>query len=310
MSIVGKIRTELVAKAGKIAVLMGGTSAEREISLLSGAAVLNVLQQGGFDAIGIDAGEDLVARLLEVKPDRVFNLLHGRGGEDGVVQGLLDSLRIPYTGSGVLGSALSMDKYRSKLVWQQLNLPTAGFALLGPRTDWDAVITSYGKVIVKPVSEGSSLGMSIVNSGEQLKVAYQEASRYDQSVMAEQYIDGDEFSVSVLQHIALPAIQLKTDREFYDFDAKYVSGDTRYICPVALEKTKLDELNRLTVQAFESLGCGGWGRVDVMQDKTGNFYLLEVNTVPGMTDHSLVPMAAKQAGISIEDLLLQILFAS
>ena len=281
MSIEQKTRAELIAKAGKIAVLMGGKSAEREISLLSGNSVLNVLQQGGFDAIGIDAGEDLVARLLEARPDIVFNLLHGRGGEDGVVQGLLDSLRIPYTGSGVLGSALAMDKYRSKLVWQQLNIPTASFTLLGPRTDWDAVISTYGKMIVKPVSEGSSLGMSIVNSGEQLKEAYQEASRYDQDVLAEQYIEGDEFSVSVLQHVALPAIQLKTDREFYDFDAKYVSGDTQYICPVSLEKARLDELNRLAVQAFESLGCSGWGRVDVMQDKSGSFYLLEVNTVPG-----------------------------
>jgi len=299
----------LIARAGKIAVLMGGSSAEREISLRSGKAVLRVMQDSGLDAVGIDAGDDLAARLIELKPDRVFNLLHGRGGEDGVVQGLLESLQIPYTGSGVLGSALSMDKYRSKLLWQQLNLPTASFEMLSPQSDWNAIISRYGKVVVKPVSEGSSLGLSIVTTAVELQEAFQSASHYDRHVMVEKFIEGDEYSVTVLQRVVLPAIQLKTNREFYDFDAKYVVDDTQYICPVALERNKLDELGKLVLKAFEALGCSGWGRVDVMQDRSGNFFLLEVNTVPGMTDHSLVPMSASQAGINLEDLLLQIIFA-
>jgi D-alanine-D-alanine ligase len=302
-------RAELIARAGKIAVLMGGSSAEREISLRSGKAVLRVMQDSGLDAVGIDAGDDLAARLIALKPDRVFNLLHGRGGEDGVVQGLLESLQIPYTGSGVLGSALSMDKYRSKLLWQQLNLPTASFEMLSPQSDWNAIISRYGKVVVKPVSEGSSLGLSIVTTAVDLQEAFQSASHYDQHVMVEKFIEGDEYSVTVLQRVVLPAIQLKTNREFYDFDAKYVVDDTQYICPVALERNKLDELGKLVLKAFEALGCSGWGRVDVMQDRSGNFFLLEVNTVPGMTDHSLVPMSASQAGINLEDLLLQIIFA-
>lgn len=303
-------RKSLIDKAGKIAVLMGGNSAEREISLLGGSAVLNTFLAMGMDAIGIDSGEkNLVAELQAVKPDRVFNMLHGRGGEDGVVQGLMQSLDISFTGSGVLASALAMDKLKSKLIWQQLGLMTAEFQLLTDKTDWQAVIDSMQKVVVKPVNEGSSIGMSIAASGGELKAAFELAAGYDSTVFAEKYITGEEFTVAILQTEALPAIQLQTDRKFYDFDAKYVDDDTRYICPVNLEAEVLDELNTLSLAAFRTLGCEGWGRVDLMRDKDGVFYLLEVNTVPGMTDHSLVPMAAKQAGLSFEDLLLKILIA-
>lgn len=302
-------KQELIAKAGRIAVLMGGNSAEREISLLSGGQVLAGLKSAGMNVIGIDAGEDLLDKLLSEKPDRVFNLLHGRGGEDGTVQGLLSFMGIPFTGSGVLGSALSMDKLKTKLIWQQLGLATADFEILEARSEWQKVLDRLGTVVVKPANEGSSIGMSIANTASELEDAFAHAVRYDQVVLAERYIAGEEYSVSILQQVTLPAIQLKTDREFYDYDAKYVVSDTQYICPVDLAQEDLSQLNSLALSAFNSLGCDGWGRVDVMRDSNGMFYLLEVNTVPGMTDHSLVPMAAKQAGISFEDLLLQILFA-
>ncbi|MBT8145710.1 MAG: ATP-grasp domain-containing protein, partial [Gammaproteobacteria bacterium] len=196
-----------------------------------------------------------------------------------------------------------------KLLWQQLGLQTASFVTIDKHSDWSAIIESFGRVVVKPVNEGSSIGMSLAADAEELKQAYEKARDYDSTILAERYIAGDEFTVPILQQIALPAIQLQTDREFYDFDAKYVASDTRYICPVGLSDDELDELNGLALSAFNSLGCEGWGRVDFMRDRNGEFYLLEVNTIPGMTDHSLVPMAARQAGISFEDLLLQILFA-
>ena len=295
--------------AGRVAVLMGGRSAEREISLLSGNTVLSGLQEIGLDAIAIDAGPDLPEQLRDVKPTRVFNILHGRGGEDGVVQGLLKSMGIPFTGRDVLASALPMDNLTSKMIWRQLGLPTADFEVLDPQSDWQGVIDRFGVVVVKPVNEGSSLGMNIAGSVDRLREAYETASRYDQTVMAERYIDGEEYTVAILQQDVLPAIQLKTDREFYDFDAKYVANDTNYLCPVSLQQEELSELNRLAMSAFSSLGCEGWGRVDLMRDQAGQVNLLEVNTVPGMTDHSLVPMAARQAGITLEDLLLRILFA-
>jgi D-alanine-D-alanine ligase len=302
-------RTALIEKAGLVAVLTGGDSAEREISLLSGQQVLSGLQAAGLDVVAIDAADKLVERLQAVKPTRVFNTLHGRGGEDGVVQGLLRFMGIPFTGSDVLASALAMDKLRSKLLWQQLGLPTADFVSLNDHSDWSAVIERLGKAVVKPVNEGSSIGMSIAASPDELRAAYEKAKLHDRAILAERYIDGDEFTVSVLQQVTLPAIQLQTDREFYDFDAKYVANDTRYICPVDLPADDVEKMNALALDAFNSIGCEGWGRVDLMRDQEGEFYLLEVNTVPGMTDHSLVPMAARQAGISFEDLLLQILFA-
>ncbi|MBL4820690.1 MAG: D-alanine--D-alanine ligase [Gammaproteobacteria bacterium] len=302
-------KNQLIEEAGRVAVLMGGTSAEREISLLSGAAVLGGLESAGLNVIGIDAGNDLIDQLQVVRPDRVFNMLHGRGGEDGAVQGLLNSLQIPFTGSDILGSALSMDKLKSKLIWKQLGLETPDFQVLHADSDWPGVMDQLGVAVVKPVNEGSSIGMSIARTAAQLKEAFYTAQEFDFLVLAEQHIEGEEYSLSILQQIVLPAIQLKTDREFYDFDAKYCASNTEYICPVDLSVEPLDKLNSLSMSAFNCLGCEGWGRVDVMRNTEGEFLLLEVNTVPGMTDHSLVPMAAKQAGISYEDLLLQILFA-
>jgi len=302
-------RAELVSRAGLVAVLVGGDSAEREISLLSGQRVLEALKSVGLDAVSIDASDNLVEQLRSVKPARVFNMLHGRGGEDGTVQGLLKFMGIPFTGSDVLASALAMDKLKSKLLWQQLGLQTAEFVTLDSHSNWSSIVESLGTVVVKPVNEGSSIGMSIASNPEQLQQAYEQARRYDQTILAERYIDGDEYTVPILQQLPLPAIQLQTDREFYDFDAKYVVNDTRYICPVELSDDEIETLNKLALGAFNSLGCEGWGRVDLMRNQDGEFYLLEVNTIPGMTDHSLVPMAARQAGISFEDLLLQILFA-
>ena len=302
-------KTARADDAGLVAVLMGGNSAEREISLLSGQQVLSGLRAAGIDAVSIDAADKLVEQLLTVKPTRVFNMLHGRGGEDGAVQGLLCSMDIPFTGSDVLASALAMDKMKSKLLWRQIGLNTADFVLLSDKSNWSAIIKDLGKVVVKPVNEGSSIGMSLAASPDDLRAAYEQAILYDSVVLAERYIDGDEFTVPVLQQSTLPAIQLQTDRAFYDFDAKYVANDTRYICPVNLAADDLNRMNMLALDAFNSLGCEGWGRIDIMQDRDGEFYLLEVNTIPGMTDHSLVPMSARQAGISFEDLLLQILFA-
>jgi len=302
-------KNQLIEKAGKIVVLLGGTSEEREVSLLGGNLVLTSLKKAGFNVVGIDAGDDLIPQLQQSKPDRVFNMLHGRGGEDGAIQGLLQYLNIPYTGSGVLGSALSMDKLKTKQIWKNLGLATADFEALSVNSDWKSVINRLGPVVVKPISEGSSIGMSIATNPAELEEAFQLAKKYDSSILAEQFVKGEEYTVSILQQRALPAIQLKTDREFYDYDAKYIATDTKYICPVDLTAGELEELNSLSMSAFNSLDCEGWGRVDVMRNSAGEFLLLEVNTVPGMTDHSLVPMAAKQAGISFEDLLLQIMFA-
>jgi len=300
---------QLATIAGKVAVLYGGTSAEREISLLSGQAVISGLRSAGVQVVPVDVGRELVPQLLEIRPDRVFNMLHGRGGEDGVVQGLLETLRIPYSGSGVLGSALSMDKMKSKLLWQGLGISTAQFVMLESGSDWAALSRQYGRLVVKPVNEGSSIGMTITDSAAELEGAYLEARKFDSVVLAERYIDGEEFTVSILGKQVLPAIQLGTDNKFYDFNAKYIADDTRYLCPVELETQALEQLNRLAMEAFNSLGCLGWGRVDIMRDKQGCFYVLEVNTVPGMTSHSLVPMAAKAAGLSFEELLMNILFA-
>lgn len=292
---------------GRIAVLMGGTSAEREISLRSGRAVLQALLNKGVDAFGIDVDEQLVERLQSEKIDKVFNMLHGRGGEDGTLQGLLDMMAIPYTGSGVLGSALAMDKVRTKYVWTSVGLPTPRSQVLDDSCDWEALIQDMGEVVVKPVREGSSIGMSIVNSAAALQEAYRVASRYDAVVMAEQRIVGPELTVPILHGRALPAIEMRTPHEFYDYDAKYEANDTRYLCPAPLSEAKTAELNDLCLRAFSALGAEEWGRVDIMQDADGAFWLLELNTVPGMTDHSLVPMSAASLGMSFDDLVLQIL---
>lgn len=292
---------------GRIAVLMGGSSAEREISLRSGSAVLQALLNGGVDAFGIDAGADLVQRLQTEKIDKVFNMLHGRGGEDGKLQGLLECLDIPYTGSGVLGSALAMDKVRTKHVWSDLGLPTPRSQVLSDACDWQALIDELGEVVVKPVREGSSIGMSIVRDAHALREAYVTASRFDTDVMAEQRIVGPELTVPILHGRTLPAIELRTPHEFYDYDAKYEANDTCYLCPAPLSAEKAVELNELCLKAFHALGAKEWGRVDVMQDRAGGFWLLELNTVPGMTDHSLVPMSAASLGMSFDQLVLEIL---
>lgn len=294
-------------KFGRVAVVMGGDAAEREVSLKSGAAVLQSLQQAGVDAVGIDAADDLLGQLQAQRIDRVFNVLHGRGGEDGQLQGLLEFMGLPYTGSGVLASALSMDKVMTKLIWQRLGLPTPEFRMLSANTQWDEVIAAMDTVVVKPVREGSSIGMSVVSSATDLQAAFETASKFDSEVMAEQYITGSELSISILGDVALPAIELRTTHRFYDYDAKYVANDTQYLCPAPLDADAAGALGELSLQAFTALGCSGWGRVDVMRDQDGSFWLLEVNTVPGMTDHSLVPMAARANGLDFTALLLAVL---
>lgn len=293
---------------GRVAVLYGGTSAEREVSLKSGAAVLAALQGAGVDAFGIDAGDDLVERLIAERPDRVFIALHGRGGEDGSLQGVLESLRIPYTGSGVMASALGMDKLRTKQVWQSLGLPTPAYAVLRDESECAAVVEQLGTpLIIKPIHEGSSIGMAKVHSLEELQAAWKEAQKYDDIALVEQWITGAEFTVGILDRQVLPAIRLSTPNTFYDYQAKYLASDTQYQCPCGLSEEREAELAQICLRAFDAVGCRGWGRVDVMQDGNGTFYLLEVNTAPGMTDHSLVPMAAAANGLSFTDLVLAIL---
>ncbi|MFA5678279.1 MAG: D-alanine--D-alanine ligase [Pseudomonas sp.] len=297
-----------VKASGRVAVLYGGTSAEREVSLKSGAAVLAALQGAGVDAFGIDAGADLPERLIAERPDRVFIALHGRGGEDGSLQGMLECLQIPYTGSGVMASALGMDKLRTKQVWQSIGLPTPAYAVLRDESECAAVVEQLGTpLIIKPIHEGSSIGMAKVHSLAELQSAWQEAQKYDDVALVEQWITGAEFTVGILDRKALPAIRLSTPNTFYDYQAKYLASDTQYQCPCGLSEEREAELADLCLRAFDAVGCRGWGRVDVMQDSDGSFYLLEVNTAPGMTDHSLVPMAAAAAGLNFTDLVLAIL---
>ncbi|WP_425055607.1 D-alanine--D-alanine ligase [Pseudomonas abyssi] len=297
-----------VSVFGRVAVLFGGSSAERAVSLKSGAAVLAALQAAGVDAYGIDAGPQLAEQLLNERPDRVFIALHGRGGEDGSLQGLLESLRIPYTGSGVMASAIGMDKLRTKQIWQSLGLPTPAYAMLRDGGQCAEIVERLGTpLIIKPLHEGSSIGMAKADSLQQLQDAWQGAQSYDSEALVEQWIQGAEFTVAVLDGQALPPIRLRTPHTFYDYEAKYQANDTQYLCPCGLPTEQEEQLRALSLRAFEAVGCKGWGRVDVMQDEQGNFYLLEVNTVPGMTDHSLVPMAAKATGLSFGDLVLAIL---
>jgi D-alanine-D-alanine ligase len=293
---------------GKVAVLFGGTSAEREISLISGNAVLAALQVQGVDAVGIDVGAGIVRQLEDLAPDRVFIALHGPGGEDGTLQGALEFLGLPYTGSGVLASALAMDKWRTKLLWNGLGIPTADFAVLKGDCDWQATLTALGgTAMVKPMREGSSIGMAKATSAAELKAAWDVANRHGGGVIAERWLTGDEFTVAILNGRALPVIKLETDQGFYDYEAKYIRNDTRYLCPCGLAPEREQQLQNLALAAFDSLGCRGWGRVDAMVDGAGNFQLLEVNTVPGMTTHSLVPMAAKAVGLDFEALVVAIL---
>jgi D-alanine-D-alanine ligase len=289
-------------KAMNIAVLLGGTSAEREVSLQSGATVLTALAEAGHQVRPVDPVEaDWQQQLAGV--DCAFIALHGPGGEDGCIQGALDFMGVPYTGSGVLGSALAMDKQRSKQLWQGIGLPTAGFTMLSADTDWDAVIADYGKVFVKPACEGSSIGMAPADNSQQLALAYEAAKPYAGTVLAERFIRGSEYTVGILGDQALPSICMETDNEFYDYEAKYISQETRYHCPSGLDEAEEAELAKLALWAFRSLGCDGWGRVDAMRDADGTFYVLEVNTSPGMTSHSLVPMAALAVGLELPQLV-------
>jgi len=293
---------------GRVAVLFGGTSAEREISLETGGAVLAALRRREVDAVGVDTAVGFIPLLQEKNFDRVFIALHGRGGEDGTVQGLLEVMGIPYTGSGVLGSALAMDKVRSKWIWQTHGLPTPPFATLSNEEELQAAADRMGfPLMIKPVHEGSSCGVTRVTERRLLQDAWLEAKKFDNDVIAERWISGSEYTVSILNGEVLPVIRVETTREFYDYRAKYLDDTTRYSCPCGLDPAQEQALARQALSAFQLLAAEGWGRVDLMLDRSGQAWFIEVNTIPGMTSHSLVPMAAKQAGIEFDDLVLRIL---
>lgn len=298
----------LVRALGRVAVFMGGNSAEREVSLKSGQAVLSALQSAGVDARAVDVRGSLLKAVASPDFDRVFIALHGRGGEDGTLQAILSQAGIPYTGSGVLASALAMDKLRSKYVFQGCGLPTPGFRAMQDVAEAGRILQELrAPLSVKPAHEGSSIGVRKVTTESELVEAYRAAAALDDLVLVEEWIEGPEFTVSLLQERALPAIGLSTDHPFYDYEAKYLAEDTRYRIPCGLAPEDELRLQNLALEAFRALGCRTWGRVDIMQDGDGHFWLLEVNTVPGMTDHSLVPMAARAAGISFEELVVRIL---
>jgi D-alanine-D-alanine ligase len=305
------ISETLKQQLGRVGLLFGGQSAEREISLQSGAAVIAALQEAGIEYVAIDVGINAIADIQAAQIDRAFIALHGPGGEDGRIQAVLEYLQIPYTGSDVQSSALAMDKLRSKQLWRGVGLPTPDFAVLRADCNWQAVLENLGgEVMVKPAHEGSSIGMARVQSANELQAAYDKAAQYDACVIAERLITGGEYTVAILDGVAMPPIRLETDHYFYDFDAKYIAEDTRYLCPCGLSTEKEQELKNLALDAFNAIGCRGWGRLDVMADEQQNFYLLEANTVPGMTSHSLVPMAAKAQGLSFAQLIVAILRAS
>lgn len=293
----------------KLAVTMGGNAAERSISLESGGNVAQILEQSGASVLRVDPSENGWLEQL-AGASFVFNLLHGPGGEDGTIQGLFEWMNLPYSGSGVLGSALTMDKIRTKLLWQGTGLPTPHFVSLSAETDWSSVITDLGAAFVKPALEGSSLGMTKVSDGETLKLAYQSAVAYGSGVLAEQFIAGDEYTVAILGDRALPSIRIEVPGDFYDFDAKYLSEKTVFTCPSGLSQAEEKELADLALEAFRLSGCQVWGRVDLIREHSGRWQLLEVNTVPGMTSHSLVPMAARAAGLSSLEMLIEIFRAS
>ena len=296
---------------GRVAVLYGGTSSEREISLLTGAAIIQALELLGVETVAIDIKENALDAIAKANVDRAFIALHGPGGEDGTLQGALEYLKIPYTGSGVMASALAMDKLRCKQLWKGIGLATTDFAALNQSTDWQATMNQLGgSVVVKPACEGSSVGMSIAKSAQQLEQAWQLAAQYDAKVLAEPQLTGDEYTVAILDGKALPSIRIQANATFYDYEAKYHSDKTEYFCPSGLDVEREKELAQLSIDAFNSIGGRGWGRVDVMADQNGRFNLLEVNTVPGMTSHSLVPMAGLAAGLKFEDVVRAILEGS
>jgi len=299
------------AHFGRVAVLLGGSSSEREVSLISGRAVLAALRRRGIAAEAFDPAERPLTELAAAGIERVWIALHGPGGEDGTVQGALECLGLPYTGSGVLGSALGMDKLRTKRLAEAIGVPTAAYMVLTEPGDLPQAVAQLGlPLIVKPATQGSSVGMARVERAEQLEGAWREALRFDPLVFAEPWITGGEYTVAILQGTALPSIRIETPRAFYDYEAKYLRDDTRYHCPSGLSGEAEAHLANLALAAFDACGAEGWGRADFMMDRTGRPLLLEINTVPGMTDHSLVPMAARAAGIDFEELVWRVLETS
>ena len=299
-----------VADFGKVAVLLGGPSAEREISLLSGNAVLKALRERGVDAHPFDPAQRTLHDLVTDRFARVFIALHGRFGEDGTVQGALETLRIPYTGSGVMASALAMDKWRTKLVWLASGIPTPRYRVVHSRTDWMSVVAELGvPLIVKPAREGSTIGITKVTSvdHDELRVGYESAARHDDLVLVEEFVGGVELTASIVNGRALPLIRIEAPQGNYDYHNKYFSDDTKYFCPSGIDDALEREIRARSLEAFDVVGCRGWGRLDLILRPDGSYSFLEVNTSPGMTGHSLVPMAAKQAGTSFADLCIEIL---
>lgn len=305
------IMLSLAKQFGKVAVLLGGTSGEREVSLKSGAAVLAALKRQNIDAHAFDPAQKSLSELVQF--DRIFNTLHGRGGEDGTMQGALELMGIPYTGSGVMASSVGMDKWRTKLLWKALNIATPDFEVVNEHSNFDAIEKKLGlPLFVKPANEGSSIGISKVKALGGLQAAWILAAKADPLVIAEKFVGGGEYTVGILGDVALPIIKIVPKNEFYDYEAKYLRDDTEYLCPCGLSKQKEAQIQTEALQAFKAIGCRGWGRVDFLMDgdstnDMGNHYFLELNTNPGMTDHSLVPMAAKAAGMSFDELVMKIL---
>jgi D-alanine-D-alanine ligase len=299
------------AHFGRVAVVMGGTSRERQVSLWSGQAVLTALQARGVDASGVDGIPALLQALHEGRFDRVFIILHGPGGEDGTLQGALAAMQIPYTGSGVLASALGMDKIRTKQIWQQLGVPTAEFAVVQPTDTAENLLASFGlPMVIKPSQEGSTFGITLARSAEQVQTGLALARQIGGEILIERLIEGEEYTVAVLGRTALPVIHIVPKQKFYDFDAKYLSDATEYLIPSGLSLEAEAQMQQSVLRAFDALGCTGWARLDVMVDAFGNQFLLEANTAPGMTSHSLVPKAAAAVGIDFESLCLQVLATS
>ena len=304
-------RATAAEEFGRVAVLLGGDSSEREISLLSGNAVLAGLKRRGVDAHAFDPRDQALPKLLDERFDRVWIALHGPGGEDGTLQGALEYLGVPYTGSGVMGSAIGMDKLRTKRLAHAVGVATADYVVLRGQQDFEIAIERLGvPMIVKPATQGSSVGMSKVEKAADLPAAYEAAARIESCVFAEPWIVGKEYTVAVLQGQALPSIRIETPKTFYDYEAKYFRDDTRYFCPSGLSAPAEQHLANLAVAAFDAVGASGWGRADFMADTTGRPLLLEVNTIPGMTDHSLVPMAARASGIDFDELVWRVLETS
>ena len=300
-----------VSDFGKVAVLMGGQSAEREVSLKSGSMVLDALTFMQIEAQGIDVGCDVFERLREGDYARAFIALHGKFGEDGSIQGGLDVIGLPYSGSGVIASSICMNKLVTKQIWKGCRIPTPNHHVLKNTIDRDALVKELGlPMIFKPVSQGSSIGINKVDSKEEMDMAWEHSRKFEDTVIAEQWIVGEEYTVAILDDRALPVIRLETPRSFYDYDAKYHSSETQYHCPCGLSKKLEKEIQSQALKAYKVTGASGWGRVDVMLDDKGRAYFLEINTVPGMTDHSLVPMAAKACGISFNELVVKILETS